>query len=128
MRTRPGLREGVVGLLLLVAWSGVEAEDALKVVKLRTEKVGLFDCKDSTRRSEFSKKDFLEPWPVFSSPSVTPPSGFLEVGVGGERYCVRAYTVETNRPIAASAECDALVAAEQPKTAATRGLGKECKR
>jgi hypothetical protein len=127
MRTRPGLPDAVVGLLLLGVWSGIGAEETLKVVKLRTEKVGLFDCKDSTKKSEFSKKEFREPWPVLSTSSVTPPSGFLQVVVGGEHYCVRAYTVETNKPIPASAECGALVAVDQPKSAATRGLGKECK-
>jgi hypothetical protein len=85
--------------------------------------VALLNCADGTRKGEFARDRFSEPWPVLS----TAAGGLLEVRVEGEPYCVRAYAVETNRVISASAECGAVVAAKQPKSAATRGLGEECK-
>lgn len=128
MRTRRSPRGDVVlGALLLAAASTAWAQDTVKVLKLRTDRVTLYDCANGARKSEFARKDFQGSWPVVTS--ATPaPSGLLRVQVGAEQYCVRAYAVETDRPIAASAECGAVVAAAQPKSAATRGLGGECKK
>ena len=111
-------------LLVAVATAAAPAEDAWKVTRLRTEKVTLYDCKDPTKKTEFARKDFQDPWPVISGPSA---GGLLQVRVGGQPYCVRAYAVETNKPVSASSECGAVVAAGQPKSAATRGMGEECK-
>ncbi len=124
MRIRPLLRNVVVGGLVLGA-SAVGAGE-LQVTKLRTEKIGLYDCKDGTKKGDFARKDFQGSWQVLQNTSVVPSSGLLPVSIGGQPYCVKAYTVETNKPMAVSAECGAVVAAAQPKSAATRGLGEEC--
>jgi hypothetical protein len=129
MRMQRSLRgsAAVLAALVLAAPAAARAQDGMKVLRLRTEKVPLYDCADSARRkTEFARKDFQGSWPVVSGG--TTPSGFLRVQVGGEQYCVRAYAVETDKPIAASSECGAVVAAAQQKSAATRGLGAECKK
>jgi hypothetical protein len=117
----------LAALLLAATDTGVGAEQAVKVLRLRTEKVALYDCKDGSKKSDFSRGDFKDPWPVVGG-SPAPPTGMIRVQVAGQPYCVRAYVVETDRPIAASAECGAVVASSQQKSAATRGLGEECKR
>jgi len=118
-------REAVVGAVLLIAVGSAAAQEAWKVTKLRTEKVALYDCASGSKKSDYARKDFTDPWPVLGAPT---PGGLLPVRVGGKQYCVRPYAVETNKPVAASSECGAMVAAGQPKSAATRGLGDECKR
>jgi hypothetical protein len=126
MRVQQRLRDVVVMMVVLGAsavWAG-----ELQVTKLRTEKIGLYDCKDGTKKADFARKDFQGSWPVLQDQSVVASSGLLPVSVGGQPYCVKAYTVETNKPMAVSAECGAMVAAAQPKSAATRGLGEECQK
>ena len=118
-------REVVVALFLGVVATAA-AEEAVQVTKLRTPKVTLFDCKDGSKKADYAQKDFQAPWPVLAGPS---DAGLLTVKVGAEQYCVRAYAVETNKPVAASSDCGALVAANQPKSGATRGVGGvDCKK
>ena len=127
MRAR---RDVLVGALLLAAlgasWAD-EAAKATKVTKLRTEKVTLYDCKTGTRETDFFRNDFRDPWPIVPG-STAMQGGLLPVKVGDKQLCVRAYAVETDKPISASSECGAVVAMQEPKSAATRGLGGECKR
>ena len=119
----------VLAALVLAAPAAAWAQDGVKVLRLRTEKVPLYDCADSAKRKlEFARKDFQGSWPVVADGGAATPSGFLRVQVGAEQYCVRAYAVETDKPIAASSECGAVVASAQQKSAATRGLGSECKK
>lgn len=127
MRGRSAIRRDVVvAVALLVAvGTAVAAQDEWKVTKLRTEKVTLYDCKEGNKKSEYARKDFRDPWPVLGPATA---GGLLPVRVGGRQYCVRPYAVETNKPVAASSECGAVVAAGQVKSAATRGMGEECKR
>jgi hypothetical protein len=93
------------------------------VTKLRTPKVALYDCTDGSKKLDVAQTDFQAPWPVTSGPT---DAGLLAVKVNGTEYCVRAYAVETNKAIAAKTDCGALVAANQPKTGATRGVGEDC--
>ena len=115
--------EAVVGAILLVAVGTAAAQEAWKVTKLRTEKVALHDCADGRKKTEYARTDFHDPWPVLAGPTA---GGLLPVRVGGKQYCVRPYAVETNKPVSASPECGAMVAAGQPKSAATRGMGEGC--
>jgi hypothetical protein len=119
--------EATVAAALLAAGGAAWAQEPSRVLRLRTEKVTLHDCADTARKTEFARKSFQGSWPVVSG-SPAPPPGFLRVKVGDEERCVRAYAVETDRPIAASAECGAVVGSLQPRNAATRGLGEECKK
>jgi hypothetical protein len=123
-------REVLVGVLLLTAFGASWADEAAKatrVTRLRTEKVALYNCNDGTKKTDFARKDFRDPWPIVPG-SAPAQGGLLQVKVGDQHVCVRAYTVETDKPISASAECGAVVAMQEPKSAATRGLGGECKR
>ena len=120
-------RDVAVVALLVVGAGTVGADEALKVTKLRTEKVTFYDCQDGSKKGEFARKDFQGSWPIIQG-GTAPASGLVRVKVGEVEHCVRAYAVETNKPIAASAECGAMVAMNQPKSAATRGLGEECKK
>jgi len=113
------------GVLLLVAPSASLAEPEMKVVKLRIDKVALYDCKDGTKKLEYARKDFRSPWKVIAKSSVSPPPGFLRVEVDGQLYCVRAYVVETDKPVPTSAECDP-GAVSSPRIGASRGVGEVC--
>lgn len=124
---RPLVELALVTLCLAAADPAASAEPAVKVTRLRTEKVALYDCAEGSKKRDFSRSDFKDPWPVLAG-SPAPPAGLLRVEVAGQPYCVRTYAVETDRPIAASSECGAVVASGQQKSAATRGLGEECKR
>ena len=64
-------------------------------------------------------------WPV--TPDDKVDESLLRVKVDGADYCVRLYAVETDKAVSATAECGALVAANQPRSGATRGVGEECK-
>ena len=104
--------------------SAVLAQDATRVVKLRTEKVALYDKPNGKKTADYDRDKFKGPWPVVDSS----PEGFLQVEVDDARYWVRQYAVETNKVVRTTAECSAVVAGKQPKAAATRGIGEECKK
>jgi hypothetical protein len=124
MRTLPALgHSAVIILVLLAAAVTAAAQEVWQVTKLRTPKVALYDCADGAKKMDFAQKDFQAPWPVTSGPT---DAGLLGVKVNGTDYCVRAYAVETNKAIAAKTDCGALVAANQPKMGATRGVGEDC--
>ena len=72
---------------------------------------------------EFARTDFREPWPA--TQDATSPL-FLRVTVEGHEYCVKAFTVDTDKAVSASKECNTQVASQQPRTAATRGVGVGC--
>jgi hypothetical protein len=109
-------------MVLMIA--GAEAQEATQVVKLRTATVALFDKPNGAKVVDYPRDKFRDPWPIVGSS----PEGLLQVQVDGDRYWVRPYAVETNRPVRANAECGAVVASNQPRAAATRGLGEECKK
>ena len=121
----------VAGIVLLAA-GAVWADEALSVVKLRTNQVALYDCKSGTKKIDLSSTDFSSskelhgPWKASQGASGTPAAGFLQVDVNGQQYCVKPYAVETNKRVSVNADCNAVVAATQPKSAATRGVGEGC--
>ncbi len=106
-----------------------EENETFSVKGLRTEKVTLYDCnpdKDKRKaQKDVARKDFRGPWSATRDLASTV---YLKVQVDGAEYCVRAFAVETDRPVAIKKdlECQAMVAGKQPKTGATRGVG-ECK-
>jgi Tfp pilus assembly protein PilE len=125
MRSLLALRHSaVIVLLLLAAVTTAAAQEVWQVTKLRTPKVTLYDCANGKEKKHVAQKDFQPPWPVTSGPT---EAGLLVVKVEGSDYCVRAYAVETNKTIAAKSDCGALVAVNQPKSGATRGVGEDCK-
>jgi len=106
----------------LVFPSAVHARDA--VVKLRTEKVALYDKPNGAKTAEYPRDKFKGPWPITESSA----EGFLQVEVDGARHWVRQYAVETNKAVRTTAECSAVVAGAQSRATSTRGIGKECEK
>ena len=132
-RRRVRWREALGVALLLGASAGRAApqgSETFSVKGLRTEKVTLYDCnQDKDKRKavkDVARKDFRGPWSATRDPA---SPLYLRVQVDREEYCVRAFVVETDRPVAIEkgVECNAMVAGKQPKTGATRGVG-ECDR
>lgn len=110
-------------LLATVAYAAAERPG--QVTKPRGGKVALYNCDDSsTKVKEISQQEFKGPWPI--DPHKEVEAGLLPVTVDGKPYCVRVYSVETDKRINATSECGALVAANTPKSAATRGVGEGC--
>jgi hypothetical protein len=95
-----------------------------RVVKLRIDNVSLCTEPNGKSCEPFPRGQFKDPWPVLGQS----PQGFLQVQVGGKKVWVRTYAVETDIPFRINADCDAVVAAKQPKVGATRGVGEECKK
>jgi len=126
MRSMPTLRpSALLVLVLLIAVATAAAQGASQVTKLRTPKVTLFDCATGAKKTDVAQKDFQGPWPVTGQPTA---DGLLPVKVKDETACVRVYAVETDKVITTSSDCNAVVAANQPKSAATRGVGEDCKK
>jgi hypothetical protein len=121
----PALRPSALVVFLLLATVATAAsQDASRVTKLRMPKVGLYKCPDGTEKlKEVSQSDFRGSWPVTGKPT---DSGLLPVKVDGADYCVRMYAVETDKVISTSSDCGAVVASNQPKSGATRGVGENC--
>jgi hypothetical protein len=132
MPSMPVRRHSAVIVLALLATAVYAAEERPgQVTKLRGGKVALYNCDDSSTKvkeisqQEFiSKQEFKGPWPI--DPNKKVEAGLLPVTVDGKPYCVRVYSVETDKRINATSECGALVAANTPKSAATRGVGEGC--
>jgi len=134
----PALRpEVVIAVLLVLAVGSAAAQD--QVTRLRMNKVTLYPCTDTDERTitvgqdppkfaqeqlEVTRTEPQAPWPILAGPS---KAGRLTVKVGAELYCVRAYAVETSKPIHTEADCGTMVAAAQPRSGATRGLGEKCR-
>jgi len=134
----PALRPEVLLVVLLVLALGSATAD--EVTKLRLNKVTLYVCteddekvdektvpgqpKFADKQREEVRTDAPLKWPILKGPS---KAGRLTVQVDGELYCVRAYAVQTNATINAGADCQTMVAAAQPRSGATRGLGNDGK-
>jgi hypothetical protein len=133
MGKQSALRPEVVIAILLGVAVGTVAAQGRQVTKLRTDKVTLFSCAADEREGllgqfseenkEVARTTSPPEWPILSEPS---KAGRLVVKVGEKLYCVRAYAVETNKPIHTEADCGTMVAAAQPRSGATRGLGQNC--
>ena len=131
MRTRSiRLPEAAVVALFLACAATAWAQETFSVKGLRTDKVTLYDCnpeKDKRKpQREIAKKDFQGSWPATRDPS---SPLYLKVEVDKREYCIRAFAVETDKPVAAQKdkECGAMVAGRQMKTGATRGVGEGCR-
>jgi len=124
------LPEATVVALLLAGAGTAWAQETFNVKGLRTDKVTLYDCNpDKEKRRpqrEVAKKDFRGSWSATRDPSSTL---YLKVRVDKSEYCVRAFAVETDKPVTIQKdkECGAMVAGRQLKTGATRGVGEECR-
>jgi hypothetical protein len=122
------LASGVALALLCTAAVPARAQTSAagpaRVVKLRIDNVALYDEPNGKKVRDYARGQFKDPWPVVGRSD----KGFLQVQVEGGRYWVRGYAVETDVPFRVGADCDAVVAARQPKVGATRGVGEECKK
>jgi hypothetical protein len=124
------LVSGVVAALVMLAGGATRAQaqaaspGPAKVVKLRVDKVALYDEPNGKKVLDYPRGEFTQPWPVIGRSD----KGFLQVEVKGSKYWVRGYAVETDTPFRIGADCDAVVASRQPKAGVTRGIGEECKK
>lgn len=132
MRGLPCRRSALIVFVLLVTAANAAEERPKQVTKLRTPKVALYNCPDgSTKLKEVTQEEFLGkqefrgPWPI--DPKREVDGSLLPVTIDGKEYCVRLYSVGTDKAVTATSECSALVAANTPKSAATRGVGDDCK-
>ena len=92
-----------------------------KVVKLNSEKISLYDGSGKKIR-DFPRDQFKQPCEVTGDNK----NGLLPVIVDGNPVWVRTFAVTTDQPVLANKECDAVVAAREPKAGVTRGLGEGC--
>ena len=101
MRTRNLRRLEATVVALLVACAGTTwAQETFSVKGFRTEKVTLYDCNpDKEKRKpqrEVARSDFRGPWSASRDPS---SPLYLKVQVDKSEYCVRAFAVETDKPV-----------------------------
>jgi len=134
MRGLPCRRSALIVFVLLVTAANAAEQRPTQVTKLRTPKVALYNCPDGAKKlkevtqQEFVGKqesEFRGPWLI--DPKKEVDGSLLPVTIDGKEYCVRLYSVVTDTAITATSECGALVAANTPKSAATRGVGEDCK-
>jgi hypothetical protein len=123
----PALRRDVTIALALLGLVGPALAQEVQVTKLRTGKTTLYDCDTGSKLDAAAQNNVPKlPWTVMGIPN---EAGLLKVTAEGQTFCVRAYSVETNKPVAAAHECQEVVAATQPRSGATRGVGgAECAR
>jgi hypothetical protein len=116
----------MIVLVVLGLAGGAAAQTGIQVTKLRTSKVTIFKCDSGAREGDSTESRFGPlPWPVEDEELTN--AGLIKVRVGGGTFCVRAYAVETNKALALpKVDCNAAVAAVQPRSGATRGVGQEC--
>jgi hypothetical protein len=119
-----GVAVALVCTAVIPARAQAPAPGPARVVKLRIDNVALCDQPNGKNCRAYARGQFKDPWPVVGQS----PQGFLQVQVDGAKYWVRGYAVETDAPFRVGADCDAVVAARQPKVGATRGVGEECKK
>jgi hypothetical protein len=122
----PVLQRDVTIALAFLGFVGPAVAQEVEVIKLRTAKPTLYKCETEAKLDDAAQKNVPKlPWKVLGAPT---EAGLLRVTAGGETFCVRAYSVETNKPVAAAHECQEMVAANQPRSGATRGVGgAECR-
>jgi hypothetical protein len=116
------LELALAGVLLFLMGQGFAGEP-IKVTKLRTGKVGLYDKPNGTKTADYLREQFSSPWTVTG----VPKEGFIPVEVDGKPFWVKSFMVETSQAIAVNKECNVVVGKKEPKMAATRGIGEECK-
>lgn len=122
---RPACISACAVIVMLAVCAPAAAESPpVKVTRMRTDTLTLFNEPNGVKKREVRREDLKEPWPVKGPLQ----QGFLPVEVGGEHYWVKGHLVETDRPIVASSECGARVTGAAPRQGATRNLGEDCKK
>jgi hypothetical protein len=127
MRSLPALRRDAMIVLVLLGLAGSAAAQMGGPVTLRTSKVTIFNCEDGKREGDSTQDRFKPPWTLVGDK--VSDAGLLTVrGAGDPKpFCVRAYAVDTGKSLALpKVDCNATVAAAQPRSGATRGVGEEC--
>ena len=128
-----GIRQSLVSpatvlFMSLVVADAASSQETLHVTGLRMNKVTLYKDCDTTKGVPFTREDLekRKPWQATRDPST---ALHYWVTMDGQKYCVRAFAVETDRPVTVGgdiAECQTRVAGSQPKTGAVRGVGESC--
>lgn len=115
-------RAGNLALSIFLLFAcGPALAATMKVVKLNSEKISLYD-ESGQKIRDFPRDQFKQPWEVTGKSK----NGLLPVIVNGNPVWVRTFAVTTDQPVLANEECDAVVAAREPKAGVTRGLGEGC--
>lgn len=118
-------------LALLIGASRVDAEGGgdLFVRGFRVDPLPLLTCDDQLKKErEATKSDLVQPWPA--QQDQTRPD-ILRVTVQERVYCVKAFTVETSRPVSANPEEGRKACGPNDQRrgmGGTRNLGNECKK
>jgi hypothetical protein len=122
----------LVSMALLGRAGGVAAADGdadLWVRALRVDPLPLLTCDEGLSKArEATKGDLTQPWPARKD-EVRP--SILRVTVAQQVYCVKAFMVETSRPVPANTQDPTKPCGPQEPQrgmGGTRNLGKECKR
>ena len=103
------------------AWSA----ETILLTKLRVAKIDLLDGPEGNKLGELTKEQFVAgSWIVTGGTQ----KGFLPVRSEGKSYWVKTFSVATDKPVAASAECGVMLAANEKKIGGIRSLGEECKK
>jgi hypothetical protein len=109
----------------LVVADVASSQETLNVTGLRMNRITLYKDCDTTQGVPFTREDLekRKPWPATRDPSSTLN---YWVTMDGQKYCVRAFAVETDQAVTVGGECQPRVAGGQPKTGAVRGVGETC--
>lgn len=138
MKRRPERwREAVVAAVALAGatagWTpGVSAQgtpgpETFNIVGLRMSKVTLYrDC--SMEKGVSLSREDLEKRKPWRATNDAKSAVYYWVKMDGGDYCVKAFAVETDRPVPVvkDEECRTRVAGRPPKTGAVRGVGESC--
>lgn len=118
-----------IALAVLIGASRADADGGdLFVLSLRVDPLPLLTCDDQLKKErEATKSDLVQPWPA-QQDQIRPD--ILRVTVQEHVYCVKAFTVETSRPVAANPEEGRKACGPDQRRGmgGTRNLGKECKK
>lgn len=117
--------QAAVLFMSLILADVVSSQETFNVTRLRLSKVTLYKDCDPAKGTSFTREDLekRKPWPATTDPNT---ALHYWVTLDGEKYCVKAFAVETDRPVAAVGECQTQVAGAPPRTGAVRGLGESC--
>lgn len=102
------------------------AADPVLVTKLRPPKVVMFDAPENgSPVGEVGRDQYVAgAWTVAGEAK----NGYLPIKADGKSFWVKTFAVDTDRKVAASAECGVVLASAERKIGATRALGEECRK
>jgi hypothetical protein len=119
--------KAVVFSMSLVAAGLAWSQETFNVTALRLSKVTLYKDCNMEKGIPFTREDLekRKPWQATKDPNT---SVHYWVTMDGEKYCVKAFAVETDRsiPVAREEECNTRITGRPPKTGAVRGIGESC--